>query len=82
MGKPWTESTGYGPRKGGRSTMDSRPGSGGALTGGWLPSAAEPGGSPRVGENGEELRGVLTEGFDGRIDGEARPASVKGEWRR
>jgi hypothetical protein len=39
-------------------------------------------GSPRVGENGEELRGMLTEGFGGRIDGEARPAAVKGERRR
>jgi hypothetical protein len=38
--------------------------------------------SPRVGEKGEELRGVLTEGFGGRFDGEARPAAVKGErWR-
>jgi hypothetical protein len=26
-----------------------------------------------------ELQGVLTEGFDGRFDGEARPAAVKGE---
>jgi hypothetical protein len=43
---------------------------------------AEPGGSPRVGENGEELRGVLTEGFGGRIDGEARTVAVKGERRR
>jgi hypothetical protein len=82
MGKPWTESTGYGPRKGGRSTVDSRPGSGGALIGVRLAGAMEPGGSPRVGENGEELRGVLTEGFGGRIDGEARPASVKGERRQ
>jgi hypothetical protein len=26
--------------------------------------------------------GVHTEGFGGRFDGEARPAVVKGEWRR
>jgi hypothetical protein len=72
---------GYGPRKGGRSTVDSRLGPGSALAGVRLASAAESGGSPRVGENREELRGVLTEGFGGRIDGEARPAAVKGERR-
>jgi hypothetical protein len=60
--------------------VDSRPS--GALTEAWLVGAAEPGSSPRVGEKGEELRGVLTEGFDGRFDGEARPAAVKSErWR-
>jgi hypothetical protein len=59
-----------------------RPGPGGALAGVRLAGAAEPGGSPRVGENGEELRGVLTEDFGGRIDGEARPAAVKGERHR
>jgi hypothetical protein len=59
--------------------VDSRPGPGATLTGVRLAGAAEPGGSPRVEENGEELRGVLTEGFGGRIDGEARPAVVKGE---
>jgi hypothetical protein len=53
--KRWTESTGYGPRKGGRSTVDSRPGPGGAITGAWHAGAAEPGGSLRVEENGEEL---------------------------
>jgi hypothetical protein len=44
-------------------------------------SAAEPGSSLRVGEKGEELRGggVLTEGFDGQFDGEARPAAMKGK---
>jgi hypothetical protein len=73
---------GCGPRKGGRSTVDSRPGSGGTLARAWLAGAVEPGSSPRVGENGEELRGVLTEGFGGRFDGEVRPAAVKGEWRR
>jgi hypothetical protein len=73
---------GYGPCKGGRSTVDSRPGPGGALSGARLAGAAERGGSPRVGENGEELRGVLTEGFGGRIDGEVRPVKVKGERRR
>jgi hypothetical protein len=26
--------------------------------------------------------GVLTEGFGGRLDDEARPAAVKGEWWR
>jgi hypothetical protein len=62
--------------------VDSRSGPGGALTGARLAGAAEPGGSPRVGENGEELRGVLTEGFGGRIDGEARPTAMKGERRR
>jgi hypothetical protein len=62
--------------------VDSRPGPGGVLTGAWLAGAAEPGSSPRVGENGEELRGVLTEGFGGRFDGEARSAAVKGERRR
>jgi hypothetical protein len=62
--------------------MDSRPGPGGVHTGARLAGAAEPGGSPRVEENGEELRGVLTEGFGGRIDGEARAAAVKGERRR
>jgi hypothetical protein len=34
------------------------------------------------GEKGEELRGVLTEGFGGRFDGEARLAAVKGERQR
>jgi hypothetical protein len=29
-----------------------------------------------------ELQGVLTKGFGGRLDGEARPATEKGEWRR
>jgi hypothetical protein len=62
--------------------VDSRPGLGGALAGARLAGAAEPGGLPRVGENGEELRGVLTEGFSGQIDGEARSAAVKGERRR
>jgi hypothetical protein len=62
--------------------VDSRPRPGGALTGAWLADTAEPGSSSRVGENGEELRGVLTEGFGGRFDGEARPAAVNGEWRR
>jgi hypothetical protein len=61
--------------------VDSRPGPGGALTGAWLVGAAEPGSSPRVGEKGEEHRGVLTEGFGGRSDDEARPAAVKGERR-
>jgi hypothetical protein len=62
--------------------VDSRPGPGDALTEAWLAGAAEPGSSPRVGEKGEELRGVLTEGFGGRFDGEVRPAAVKGERRR
>jgi hypothetical protein len=61
--------------------VDPRPGPGGVLTRAWLTGAAEPGSSPRVGEKGEELRGVLTEGFGGRFDGEARPAAVKGERR-
>jgi hypothetical protein len=59
--------------------VDSRPGPGGALAGARLVGAAEPGGSPRVEENREQLWGVLTEGFGGRIDSEARPAAVKGE---
>jgi hypothetical protein len=29
-----------------------------------------------------ELRGVLTEGFSGQLDGEARPVTVKGERRQ
>jgi hypothetical protein len=62
--------------------VDSRPGPGGALAGAWLVGAAEPRRSPQVGEKGEELRGVLTEGFGGRFDGEARPAVMKGERRR
>jgi hypothetical protein len=62
--------------------VDPRPGPGGALAEAWLAGAAEPGSSPRVGETGEELRGLLTEGFGGRFDGEARMAAVKGEWRR
>jgi hypothetical protein len=62
--------------------VDSRPGSGGTLAGAWLTGAVEPGNSPRVGEKGEELQGVLTKGFSGRFDGEARPAAVKGERRR
>jgi hypothetical protein len=62
--------------------VDSRPGPGGALAGVWLAGAAKPGSSPRVGENGEELWGVLTEGFGGRFNGEVRPAAVKGERRR
>jgi hypothetical protein len=62
--------------------VDSRQGPGGALAEAWLTGAAEPGSSPRVGEKGEELRGVLTEGFGGRFDSEARSAAVKGErWR-
>jgi hypothetical protein len=67
---------GCGPRKGDRSTVDSRPGPSGMLAG-----AAGPRSSPWVGEKGEELRGVLTEGFGGRFDGEARPTEVKGERR-
>jgi hypothetical protein len=62
-----------------RSTVDSRQ---------WRPErlagAAEPGSSLRVGEKGEELYGggVLTEGFGGRFNDEARPVIVKGEqWR-
>jgi hypothetical protein len=55
--------------------VDSRPG--GVLAGAWLASAAEPGSSPRVGEKGEELWGVLTEGFGGRFDGEVRPTAVE-----
>jgi hypothetical protein len=57
--------------------VDLQSGPGSALTGAWLASAAELGSSPRVGEKGEQLRGVLTEGFGGRFDGEARPAAVK-----
>jgi hypothetical protein len=60
-----------------RSTVDSRL---------WRPErligAAEPGSWPWVGEKGEELRGVLTEGSGGWFDGEARPAVVKGERQR
>jgi hypothetical protein len=59
--------------------VDSWPGPSGALAEARLAGTAKPGGLPRVGENGEELRGVLTEGFGGRIDGEARPGAVKGE---
>jgi hypothetical protein len=59
-----------------RSTVDSRR---------WRPErlagAGVPGSSPRVGEKRGELPGVLTMGFGGQFDGEARPA-VKGErWR-
>jgi hypothetical protein len=61
--------------------MDLRLGPGGALAGAWLVGAVEPGSSPRVGEKREELRGVLTEGFGGRFNGEARSAAVKGERR-
>jgi hypothetical protein len=51
---------------GGRSTVDSRPGQGGALTGERLAGAAE--------------HGILTEGFVvGRFDSKARPVAVKGE---
>jgi hypothetical protein len=56
-GKRWTESTSCGPRKGGRSTVDSRPGQGSTLAGARLAGAAKPRSSPRVGEKGEELRG-------------------------
>jgi hypothetical protein len=62
--------------------VDSRLEPSGALAGARLAGDAEPEGSPRVGENGEELRGVLTEGFGGRIDGGARTVAVKGERRR
>jgi hypothetical protein len=62
--------------------VDSRPGQGNALAGVWLTGAAEPGSTPRVGEKGEELRGVLTESFGGRFDGEARLTVVKGERQR
>jgi hypothetical protein len=57
--------------------VDSRPGLGSALAGAWLAGAAKPGSSPWVGKKGEELWGVLTEGFGGRFDGEARLAAVK-----
>jgi hypothetical protein len=62
--------------------VDSRPGPDGALAGAWLAGAAKPGSSPWVGGKGEELRGVLTEGFGGQSDGEARPVAVKSEWQR
>jgi hypothetical protein len=62
--------------------VDSRPGPGGALAGAWLAGAAEPVSSPQVGEKERSSGGVLTEGFSGRFDGEARPAVVKGEPRR
>jgi hypothetical protein len=61
--------------------VDPRSGPGGALAGAWLAGAVEPKSSPWVGEKGEELRGVLTEGFGGRFDCEVRPAAVKGERR-
>jgi hypothetical protein len=60
-----------------RSTVDSWCWHPERLTRAWLAGAAEPRSSPRVGEKGEELRGVLTEGFGGRFDGEARLAVVK-----
>jgi hypothetical protein len=66
-------------KNGGRSTVDPRPGPGGALAG-----ATEPGSLPRVGEKERSSGGggVLTEGFGGRFDGEARPAAVKVERRQ
>jgi hypothetical protein len=62
-----------------RSTVDSRRWRPERLTGAWLTSATEPGSSPRVGEKRGELRGVLTEGFSGWFDDEARPVAVKDE---
>jgi hypothetical protein len=46
------------------------------------PALQSPGARRGLGKKGEELRGVLTEGFGGRFDSEARPAAVKGEQRR
>jgi hypothetical protein len=65
-----------------RSTVESRRWRPERLTEARLTGAVEPGSSPRVREKRGELRGVLTEGFGGRFDGEARPVAVKGERRR
>jgi hypothetical protein len=65
-----------------RSTVDSRRWHPERLARAWLAGAAEPGSTPRIGEKRGELQGVLTKGFGGRLDGEARPATEKGEWRR
>jgi hypothetical protein len=65
-----------------RSTVDLRLWRPERLAGAWLTGAVEPGNSPRVGEKRGELWGVLTEGFSGWFDGEARPTVVKGEWQR
>jgi hypothetical protein len=65
-----------------RSTVDSRQWHLERLVGARLAGATEPGSSLRVGEKRRDLRGVLAEGFGGRLDGEARPATVKGEQRR
>jgi hypothetical protein len=62
---------------GGIATVASREARRARLTG-----AAEPGSSPRVGKKRGELQGVLTEGFGGWFDGEARSAVVKGEQQR
>jgi hypothetical protein len=64
-----------------RSTVDSQRWRLERLIGARLASAAEPESSPQVGKKRGELRGVLTEGFGVRFDGEARPAAVKGEGR-
>jgi hypothetical protein len=62
-----------------RSTVDSRRWHLERLTGVRLAGVAERESSPRVGKKRGELRGVLTKGFGGRFDSEARPAAVKGE---
>jgi hypothetical protein len=65
-----------------QSTVDSRRWHPERLVGAWLADAAEPRSSPRIGEKRGELQGVLIKGFGDRLDGEARPAAVKGERRR
>jgi hypothetical protein len=70
-------SRGHGPvdRYSGRSTVDSRPGQGGALTGTWRTTATEGGSSPRKHLEKEGTEGNLTEVGGGRHGNGARPAT-------
>jgi hypothetical protein len=61
----------------GRSTVDSRPGQGGALAGAWRAAATEGGSSPREHLEKEGVEGNLTgaRGGGGQHGGGARPAT-------
>jgi hypothetical protein len=63
-------------RYSGRSTVDSQPGQGGALTGAWLAGATEGGSSLRRREKGEGSNTVLTKGFSDRGRGGVELAVV------
>jgi hypothetical protein len=46
------------------------------------PALQSPGARRGLGKRERSSGGVLTEGFGGQVDGEARPTAVKGERRR